>query len=116
MRIIARLLPLKQLVVIDHFHFGRPVIGPGEADPIALVYPDTELPDAISFQSLEPVARGYPKLGKSRDGVQLIELAGSDPPQVLWATSPRLPSVAAIENILSSRVLEGLNHGSMISR
>lgn len=64
-------------VVVDDFDFIGPCFGPGVADPVLTVDPNTELPPAVAGEDLESVARRHPEIIETLGGVELLQFPHS---------------------------------------
>ncbi len=78
---------------------------PHEADPILVIDPDAVLPPPITAKGLEVIARKRAQVVESLGGVQLRQLALSDPGNVSEPTR-RVP----LEQRLGVSVPEGPDH------
>jgi hypothetical protein len=48
------------LVVVNNFDVSRIAVEPAKTDPVLVIDPDTVLPESITLQHLESVARRCP--------------------------------------------------------
>lgn len=98
-------------VVGGHLDLGRPVLGPGEADPVLVVDADAVLPVPISLERLQAVAGRDLEVGESGGGVELIEPPPRDPPEVHRQELPRRFLRLAVEEVFEPGVAEGEDQG-----
>jgi hypothetical protein len=92
-------------VVVHHLDLLGVAVLPHEADPILVVDPDAVLPTPIATESLEVVARERAQVVEPSRGVQLHQLALSDP-----GNTPKLPRRPTLEYGLGVSIPEGPDH------
>jgi hypothetical protein len=62
------------------------------------------------------ISRRNPKFVKTDGGVQLVQFAHGNGPEVSGARLPRTPGIAAVEDILCPWISEGHDHAIVIAR
>ena len=92
-------------VVVHDLDVLRFAVLPHEADPILVIDPDAVLPPPITAKGLEVIARKRAQVVESLGGVQLRQLALSDPSNVPEPTR-RVP----LKQRLGVSVPEGTDH------
>jgi len=102
-------------MVVHNFHVCWPRICPAETDAVLIINTNTLLSLSISLQGFQAVSWRNPKFVQRNYGVKLIKLAGGNLPQRLWACASGGPCAPAVEDILCTHVLEGLDHGETIA-
>ena len=75
----------------------------------------TETQAVSTLSAFEPIARGDPKVGDGRRGVQVGQLALDGPPYRLRNRSRPL-RIFTIEDVFCGRVTERLNHPDQYTR
>lgn len=82
-----------------------PVNLPDKADAISIVDPDTVLPNPISFERFQPIARWNPHIAEVDRRFKLVKLAACN-----CLNARPTPSDASLKELLRVLVLEALDH------
>ncbi len=97
-------------MVIAYFDPLRSLVAPDETDSVLVVDTDAVLPFSVPVERLQAVPRWDPQRLKRDHGVQLVELALRDSPQLLGARPSCRFGTAPVEDIFRPPVIERPNH------
>ena len=93
-------------MVVDNFHLCWPRVSPAKTDTVLVINANAMLSLPIPLQSLKPISWGNLEFMECDHRIKLIEFAGGNLPQGLWAGASGCLCPPPVEDILCARVLE----------
>ena len=93
-------------MVVNSFYLSWPHIRPAKTEAVLVINADAMLSLSIPFQGLKPVSWRNLEFMECGHRVKLIEFAGGNLPQRLWAGALGCFCPPAVEDVLCAHVLE----------
>jgi hypothetical protein len=97
-------------MVVRDLDVARPFITPHKTNAKLVIDPDAVLAASVTMQSLKLIARWNAQRIKRNHGIQLIEFAAGDRPDLFWTRATSFMRVHTIEDVLCAARQKGTDH------